>query len=375
MKLRVVFEVIPRLVALLVLWESIDTLLRHGIQWIIGGGLVSSSITTLLTNALALAASITAVATVATASPLLYTVSLILLALAKSGIGILVSVPSIAGLAVMLFVDHIKGVYREGQSRSVRYPGRALVIALTSLAVLYTGITLLCVSIASYIQQLISALTGFSTAIASRSPILAIFLGNPLIQLAITLLMIKIFYSFLTQSFDIAALYAYPSKKVSLSVLTMREDIDARIEVPLQTLQSIIVASCLAPPVYAVLYDVLLPMLSVYIPSLSALQTLVAKVGIAIAVFALLTLAVRTISRGFLLGSVKRVLIVSLTLLALIYGAGAAISLHRTGDVVYALLNPDIAALREPIERIYINYYLQFFYIVDLLLKLVGAAP
>ncbi len=375
MRLRVVFEVIPRLVALLVLWESIDTLLKHGVQWFLGSELVSSSITTLLTNIFALAASVTAIATVAAASPLLYTISLILLALAKSSSGILVSAQSIAGLAAILFIDHVKGVYREGQSKSIRYPGRALAMALATLGLLFVGIALLCISIASYIQQLISALTGFSITIASKSSILALFLGNPLIQLAIAMFMIKVFYSFLTQAFDILALYAYPSKKVSLSVLTSHEDIDAHIDVPLQTLQSIIVASCLAPPIYAVLYDVLFPALASYIPSLGALQSLIAKVSIAIAIFALLTLAVRTISMGFLIGNIKRVLIVSLTLLALIYGAGAAISIQKTGDAVYALLNPDIAALGRSIERIYINYYLQFFYIVDLLLKLVGAAP
>ncbi len=375
MKLKVVFEAIPRLVALLVLWESIDLSLKHGLQWILSGEFASGPVTTLLTNTLALAASIAAIATIVSASPLLYTASLILLALAKGSIGVVISAHSIVGLAIMLIIDHIKNIYREGQSKSIRYPGKALAKALIALGLLYTGVALLCVSIASYVQQLISALTGFSTTITSKSPILALFLGNPLIQLAIAIFMIKIFYSFLTQSFYILALYVYPSRRISLSVLTSREDIDVHIITPLQRLQAIIVASCLAPPVYAVIYDVLLPMLVSYVPILSYLETIVVRVAMAIAVFALLTLAVRALSIGFLFGNVRRVLIVSLILLLLIYGAGVAVPLQRTGDIVYAMLNPNISALRKSITHIYANYYLQFFYIVDLLLKLAGAAP
>ena len=251
---------------------------------------------------------------------------------------------------------------------------RRRVFTLISIAMLCIGMSILCIAIATYVTQFITAIKALGTAIGENH-ILSLLFSNPVIQIAIALVLIKLFYKLLIEGFDIVSLFLYPSRRVSLNVLTSRQDIDVIISTPLQTLQLIIVSSFVAPPLYAILYSVVFPLLKVYLPFVSVLENIVIRAAIAVAIFIFVSLAIRTISTGLLIGNVKRVLIVSLTMLIAIYGASVLLTLQRVGDIVYALLNPDIDTLSKLIEHIYTSYYLLFFYVLNALLQLIGVAP
>ena len=372
MRIRILFEAIPRIISLLILWECVDLLLRYGTQIFKGFELLLIAPYSAIMNILTLIASIVAIATIVTASPLLYVTSLIILAIAKGSVGILISFQSIVGLIAMLVMDHVKSVYREGQTRCVKY--RQKVSTLISTAMLCVGVSILCIAIATYVTRFITAITVLGTAMGGSS-ILSLLFSNPIVQIAIALVLIRLFYRLLIEGFDIVSLFLYPSRRVSLSVLTSRQDVDVFISTPLQTLRLIIVSSFVAPPLYAILYSVVLPLLETYLPFVSVLENIVFRVAIAIAIFILVSLAIRAMSIGLLIGNVKRVLVVSLTMLIAIYGAGVALTLQRVGDIVYALLSPDIDTLSKLIGHIYTSYYLLFFYILNALLQLIGVAP
>lgn len=372
MRMRILFEVIPRIISLLILWECMDFLLRYGTQLFKGFETLLLTPSSAIMNILTLVASVVAIATVVTASPLLYVVSLTLLAIAKGSAGTLVSFQSIVGLIAMLVMDHVKSVYREEQMKYVKY--RRRVLALISIATLCIGMSMLCIVVATYVTQFIMAMKALGMGVGGNH-ILSLLFSNPLVQIAIALVLIKLFYRLIVEGFDIVSLFLYPSKRVALNVLTSRRDIDVVISTPLQTLQSVIVSSFVAPPLYAVLYSVVLPLLKEYLPFVSVLESIVIRAVVAITIFILVSLAIKTISVDLLVGNVKRVLIASLTMLIAIYGASVTLTLQKAGDVVYALLNPDIDTLSKLVERVYTGYYLLFFYVLNALLQLVGVAP
>ncbi|MEM1611416.1 MAG: hypothetical protein QXQ57_07210 [Sulfolobales archaeon] len=312
--------------------------------------------------------------TVIKASPLYYAISLLMIALAKNSLGTLASITTITGFAAMLFIDHIKTIYREGQFRSIKYPGRSSIWAVPSLAILLICITLSSLLIAIYISKLVTAIAE-PNIFASKNTTLTLLFENPLVRLGVAIVVILVFYRLIIQSFDILALYIYPSRKVSLAVLTSRQDIDMWIDAPLQTIRILVFSSLLAPPIYSVLYDVIIPSLSQYLPTLSGLYSLAARALAALAIFILLSIAMKAVSEDLLIGNVRRVFLISIVLLVLIYGAGVLLSFRASGEIVYSLLNPDLTTLGRSMERIYSTYYLQFIYIFEIILKLIGVAP
>ena len=362
--LRLVFEALPRIIALTAFWKQTAYLLTVA---------QSELYAELLANPVGVAGAFASIPAMITGSPVLYAITLVLLALAGSAEAF--SATAISGLILILVLDHVRKVYRTGQSRSIRYPRETILRACVSLALLGTGITVLCFSIGGYIQAFITVFTSLGARVLETNQVLALFLGNPLVHLVIVMIVVKVFYSLLGEFFDTATLYLYPSRSLSLKVLTSTKDVDVYVETPMRRFESLILASVFAPPLYAVFYDLVFPHLETWNPGLAFLGEISFRVLTAIVVMGFTWYIIGSLSHGFILGNVGKVFALSMVVLTMIYGAAVLAQYEVSRDIAYSLVNPDIDRVGAVAERIYINYYLTFFYLINILLKLVGVAP
>jgi len=374
---RIVLEALPRLTAAIVLWENIDLLLRL-LPRVVGGPIeFLSALASLegLPTAIGLASSVLAALTVATASPMLYAVTLSILAVAKGAAGYAVSPASIFGMLVILFSDTLRPVYRTGQGASLRLGYRDLVKGVVGAAAILGMVILVAVGAGLYVGRFIDYMVSAGTRAVSKNLVLAGLLMNPVVRLIVVLVFTLLFYKLLTHAFDSAALFAFPSRRLSIQVLRDRSGIDASIEIPLNTLRGMIIAMAVAPLLYASIYRVVIPLATQLMPQLGLLTTFVARVAIT---FLLFTVAYTVVSRfinRFLEGSPESVLGIAVGVAVFVYACAVLRSVWLGAPLVRALTSPDLEGLGRDAVDSYVKFYALFFYLVELLLRLVGAAP
>ncbi len=363
---RLLLELAPRIIALLLLWSYIPSLLSIASTFTLYLTLSPLIVKPLLT----LTVSILAVITIATASPLLYSVTVVLsmvLALYTH------SMPSIAisvvGLVALLALDTLKFTYRPKQV--VR--GLDLKRILASIAAIMVVTAALCILPSSYVATLVNGLVKYLSE--APSIVLRLLGSNPIFVLILSIAITIALYKIVTNIFDIVALFALPSRELALRALTMDKVLKASIEAPLKNLKVLVLASLIAPPLYAVVARVLLPLVVSYVPFLATLlYTKLGTIALIIIMYLLSIAIVRPIVTQLSVNP-GRVLALSLTLLALIYVSGVVLSLYVTNDLWFSITHPRLDLVGNEMARVYVGFYTQFFYILEDLMRMIGAAP
>ncbi|PUA33683.1 MAG: hypothetical protein B7O98_04525 [Zestosphaera tikiterensis] len=373
---ELILKVVPRLVALAVLWDSI-TILTQELPKVTAPQAFILSLISTPSNMLLTASSVVAVLTVATSSPTLYVFSVILLAVGRGVLGYAISPSVIAGLALVLILDTLALTYRSGQRTSVRMGGKAFTYGVLSVAFVFLGVITASLFFSQYLTTVVTTILSVSKYSVVKYGVLASLIDNPLIKLCVVVLIVLFLYEVIVNVFDTASIYLRPSRKVCLSTLKNRSDIDVVIERPLQTLFTLILASLVAPVIYVFLIDIITPKLVAVLTPLSGfLKNPYVAAALSLATYALAFALTKPLISSLTVEEVKlRNLTLPATLSLFIYLSAVLISYDRGLTLSQSFLSPDFTTLSNTLYRGYLNFYTSLFYILEIIPKLVGAAP
>lgn len=366
----ITLRVLPRLIAAVILWDILSVL----IGTIYSGGF-SGFVEYLKTVSgfFILMSSLLAAIAVVTGSVVVYVLSLVSVAIGKGFAGYVLSPAPFIGLGLLLAMDSIALGYREGQGKSIdiglRGLGRGIAVVIASLG-LMIGVSVFAGYALSYI---VLSLIDMPRGVSLAADLLANMFSNPFIRLCIFVLAALYLYKTLSDTVEIIAVFVKPSRRLSLGVLRNREDIDIVIEYPLQTLFTFIIALFVVPVVDEFFYV----LIRTIAPQLAGLGfesgiRLVADM----AVFVLIFVIINRYIRGFTkFGAKARDIALPASLAVLIYATAVLISINRGLPVIQSMLNPDLETLSSRLREGYAAFYISFLYLIDLLTRLVGAAP
>ena len=369
---RIAFEAIPRAAVLAVLWESIESFMGIASE-IASKPLHILSLFQSPSALLSTLSTFLSLATLLTASPLLYSLTLSLLALAKGLTGYIVSPLSILCFCIVLLFDVLRNSYRDRQRESVEISFKSFVKGVAWLVALTAPIALISIAVAYYTTGFVKGFTALETK-ASVPSLIQCF-SNPVIKAVAIAALVAAFYTVLSEFIDILPLFVFPSKKISLSILRRLEDLDTYIKTPLDTLKNSLIALLIAPLIYSAIYNAVLPVATQIIPQLSVLESTPLRALISIAPFIASYKAVSVASHSILWGEPLKALKTSLVLLAFIYLCIALYTFSRGSSIVDAFVRPDIEGFGRGVVDSYIALYTFFIYLFELLTKLVGVAP
>jgi len=363
--MRLLFEIVPRLIALTILWSYIPTLLSTIYSFSLPSASISSvpSILTLATSALA-------IATVITASPLIYAITVILSLLTSLQGGSHLSVlVSIAGLVALLVLDTLRYLYQPRQRVRGLSPAKVAI----SVVLLAAFVVAICVVPSRYAATLVQGVVSY----VSKSPsiVLRLLAANPAFVLILSVALTAALFVLIVNAIEILALFALPSRELSLRTLTSPSIINAVIDAPLRTLRILIIASLLAPPLYAALTRIILPYIAMHVPWVGILTS--SKIGaivLAIITYIVSAAAIRPVVSSIGMNP-GRALAAALAVLGIVYASGVIASMMLTGNLFYSLTHPSLGIVGSVMASIYVGFYAQFFYILEDLLRMLGAAP
>ena len=371
MILRVVSEVLPRILALVALWSLVANL---------GTAITSLSTATDLYQAVkalwSLTISLLALASIGTASPTLFVATVLATAISGLSPEPLTRGITIAALLAMMMSDVVKRGYRSSQRGCVRVSTSIWNVLLSLLPL--TAIVLAVVLGSGFVTRLvIEASSLVKRAFASSGmTYIATALANPFIEIALIGVLTYVLYRFVSQGFEIAALFAYPPSRLSMQMLLSRSDIDRRISVPLASIRSVILGSIFAPPVYAAVYYVAVPAIERVAPWITRVASNpLTQFLTALALLILLSLAMRSISFERLWQRPLTLLKVSVAIALTIYGCSVYLAIVHGMPIARAFVEPDLAGFGRIVASTYLGYYSQFIYVVNTVLRLMGAAP
>ena len=375
MKASVVFNTIPRLTALLLVYEALSvsaglpiTGLFTGV-WEIAGG-AAGVLALIQYVAVALA-----VLTLLTGSVTMYslTLAVIMVSRLQAGAGY-VPVTGFAGLPVMLFIDNLKTTYRDGQSASIIYDKRfGFHRSLFKMTAILTPLLIPALAISYYVYSLNSYL------LSVENPFTSIVKLNRLLILGFTVGLSIASYRAVSNLYEIIPLFIYPSRKLSLEMLTSRMDIDIWFKPVFNTMRSIVFGSIIAPFIFAGL-DGLVSAVLPYLYYTSEGFTL----GIIMLMVRLIFPYLSFIAGGYIAGklvsamyslNLKRALLIPILALTILYVSSALYTYVLTRNISYALLNPSLDRFVSEAEAVFNNYYASFFILVDTVGNFLGVAP
>jgi len=368
MRYRLVIEIVMRIIILFILWEYIAMLYRFISSYNINIDIIlRMNLDSLAKFILMMISSISALASLLFANITTFIIAIITGSIAEGLIGYGPAYRILIYLILILVLDTIRSFYRDGQERSVGIEMKKMFSGAISLAIIILAMILTAYLSSQYISSLISSTpithTRLSYAITS----------SPLYLLAISIAIAIIMYKIILSIFDVTIAYLYPSRQISLRALLNEYDLDIHIIPPLSTLKGLVIASIVAPILYAILYDFILDKtISRLIMDQNILLAI--RVFIAIIIFISMGIIFSKLEKG-LIYSPKTVLILSIAILLLIYGVGVYNSYVSHKDMIYSILHPDIDILLRYITSIYYNFYVLFLELIDVLPKLFGVAP
>ncbi len=369
---RALLNFLPRLIPLILFWDLLAAPLGAGLKPLLEAPrTLAEDPLQAIPFALYYASLVLAVLAVATGSPVLYSAALAVLSVYKYHEGLVVSYLSIAGLLAMLILDAARVSYRRGQGTSVKYPSKTallLGLPLTLLVIsLYAGLALF---FGWYIYTL---LAGMSTL----RGVVGLFGGNVVVRIGVVVAAVLVAYVAVSSISETLSIYVSPSKKTAIEWLRSTRDIDVVFSAPLGFLKAIVVASFVAPLVYAVVDRLVLSHLNALLVGAQQAGIFIRFV-IAAAVFALSWSLVGRITKAYELGElglIKGAAAASSTLLAVLYLTGVYCRYAATSDLPYSILNPDLAQLEHVVSSIYVDYYVSFIYVFEAISVLMGFAP
>ncbi|MET1128856.1 MAG: hypothetical protein ABWW70_06020 [Thermoproteota archaeon] len=375
---RVALEAVPRAAAAYALWGSLELEWRF-LEPIVGARAPASALAQLLADQpvlpIALASSALAAAAIALASPLAYAASLALAAAAWRSVEQVLSPAAVLALALLLAADALRQIYRPGQGASLRLGRREVWKAAAGLAAV-AGIAAAGALVGGrFAALLLHGIGEAAASAASASPVLAALMSNRVVTLTLAVVLAVWLYRAASLVADTVTVYAFPSRRLALGILRGRGDVDVFVEAPLEVLKSMVVALAVAPLVYAAVYRAVLPAVYAILPTAEVLSSLPARVAVGLIVFTISYAAVRRFIRGFSVHGPARVVGLSVGLTLFVYASAVAVSLRSGASLVDALVRPDVESLGRGVVSSYVAFYTLFFYLVELVARLVGVAP
>ncbi|ADM27687.1 hypothetical protein Igag_0870 [Ignisphaera aggregans DSM 17230] len=366
MRLRIVLEIAIRITIAFVLWEYIAKLynLLTGFDIYMFMHMDIESKARFILMSLA---SVFALVSLITANITLFIATIVIGSIAEGLAGSTPIYIALVYLPIVLSLDTIKNLYRDGQEKGIRIDMKKMV-----LGAIYT---IVIVGVSMFIAYLSARyIATLTTPIPATSSRLAFAITtNPLYLLAIATAISIILYMVTTSLFDIAITYIYPSRQIALKTLLNRDDIDINLVPPLSTIKSFVIASIIAPLLYAAIYSSILDRIaSQYIAN--QILLLVIRVFVAIIIFISIGLIFNRIEKG-LSYNPKTIFLTSIAILLLIYGAAVYGSYAVYRDPIYSFLHPDISMVTQYASSIYHNYYILFIEFIEIIPKLFGAVP
>ncbi len=366
MRIRLLIEITMRIIILFILWEYIFMFYR----------IISSynifyymhQLDSIVKLSLMIISSILALISLVFANVTAFVLAIVIGSIARGLIGYGPNYRILLYVSSLLLLDTIRSFYRDGQERSVYIEKRKLFNGILILVVMILAIAFTAYLPILYIDSLLKPMY-----IAPNTRLSLAITSSPLYSLAISIAMIIIAYRVIVSIFDIAMLYTHPSRQIALSVLLNEDDIDIRIAPPLSTLKGIIIASVIAPIIYAIVYEFILGRVIANI-SIDTNIVLFIRAIIAIAIFISMGIVFSRLERGLIYSS-RSILLLSISMLLLIYGIGVYSSYISYGDAIYSIFHPDIGSIFPYISSTYYNFYVLFFELIEVLPKLFGAVP
>lgn len=363
--IRAVLNIAPRAALAAILWSYIDLLYRY-----VTASIPILEIHTVVRLALSILALASIAIAIATLNGFALAASLPLIILNRGLLPPINIALYLIVIGTLLALDSVRRYYRLGQERYIVVGARDAVVGAL-LSVLVFGVVVLPPTLLSlhYIDRLLGAveaiqLEGFAKAV----------MESPLLLLSISISIGLVVYRVISTAFEVIAVYLFPMHSSSLKLLLGREDIDVFFRPPLKMLISFVVASAIAPLLYIAVADVLLYRLLGSLYMQSPYVSIAVRFFIAITVFATISVLVNRFNIGIEF-SPKPVLLVSVSLLLLLYIAGVFTSFTESGDIIFALTSPNITSIALRAVDIYREYYTLFILLTDIVPRLFGVAP
>jgi len=365
-KTRILLEIAPRITSLLVFHSIVESLLRVD-RMLVPQFYLSNGWLQLVDTFMAYVTISLAIGTVVSASPILYSLTLASNILMDYGSGFQVSIISLAGLAILLGFSSLRTGYRDGQERSIKYVDKwGFAKGLAWTIVFPTPLIIISLMLSSYSFTLIQ---GF---VKAETPLMNLLSLNPLVKFSLIMALIIVSYKIIDNLIESAVLFIFPSRKFSLNTLTSRDDIDVLFNPSLGFIRSIILGSILSPFIYAGL-DALITQALRWAGSFITIAFVRALLP-----YFVFFLASYIIGRAF--SSLHRMnawstIMVVISIFTILYVSGVLYAYYYTGDFLLSLIQPDFHGLIGRIEMVFTNYYVSFFYLIDMVGNLMGFAP
>lgn len=374
---RLVFAVLPRLIALLLLWDLISALASKGLGLFTEfTAALQAGLDAAIPLMLSYASLVSAALAVAFASPVVYALTLVLLVIAGYREHALISPISIAGLFVLLALDSLGLTYRSGQHKSVKYESLLGVFKGVATCFLVIALFLSVATLASSTATLLlSSIEGFR-----GSSLLALLLANPVFRLVLVVGVAAVTYTALSYLVEAFSTYAVPSKVSALKYLLDTRELDVVFNAPLGFVKSIVVVSFVAPLVYTLIMDLAVPFLIHALGRVFPLATYAEQLGFKFAT-ALLSIALawllvsKLTSFYYEIGELRGVLVLLVLLLGFLYSVGVYYRYAETGNLALSILLPDFSYVEARAASIYYNFYVNFIYFLELISIAGGFAP
>uniref|UniRef100_A0A7J3Y0L2 Uncharacterized protein n=1 Tax=Thermogladius calderae TaxID=1200300 RepID=A0A7J3Y0L2_9CREN len=353
--------IIPRVVTLLLVYYVVIVNYNLLSIRIAGLDMVNMALTIVAWGLLA--------ATVITASPQFYGVTVIFLTLLPTGSNPSLLIPALAGYFLLLFLDNFVSNYNVNQYGWLKHrPGGN-----------YTGILQILVFIVGMagIAFLVSRLwvLFYETIISSSASGFSVLLiSTYLFRLLMLVAVLAISIYSVRELFTIAFFYVKPNAILARVVLLDEASINVFYTPTLNTLKGMIIASVFAPLIYQPLYELWGPLLAGWMVFLGGYSTMVSSVILALFAWVLLTIIMRRVDSA-LTNTPLQMLLASTILLALTYFGGVYYEYKACGDIWSSLLHPDFNSWSLSVVSAYSSYYTTFYSLIEFIPKIMGAVP
>jgi len=277
---------------------------------------------------------------------------------------------TISCFLLYLILDTVSIVLRGGELEYLKYSWRELLRTPLTLLVVIAPATLLAYYIAYYTTLLVT-----STLVNPElqlKPQVAIILSSPITRIVIIIALVIYVYSILESITDIVVGFTKPSPTAALSRLLDIRDLDVFYKPVFTWILYIGFTIVIYTPLHVVIFDILLA--EIYRELSLRAPIIISKYIVPLLVFTILVILLRLFHVLVdPLEAPKRLLYVSLLLLALLYASAVKLVFYEKGW--YGLVDPGFQQLGLLIQERFVDYGHIVIVTLETLLRLLGAAP
>lgn len=281
--------------------------------------------------------------------------------------GIRVPIAGIAGLFLVLAFDAYSTAYRK---REVRTNLREVLKAFTAFLTVLVPFVPVSVALGIYYTSLLEFLRESSQKVSAE--FLRVFITSPVTHVLVAAVLLYVLIRLVDSSVDTLIPFLAPSRKISLSFLLEKKDLDRVFTPPLLGTILGLAAVLFYPAIHVILFDVL-----VELPTLAP-----AGLGLVLRDFEnvaslLVTslIAYGIVDRKIVSGPSRRRVICAVAVLILVYASSVRLSLLRGESLLKSLVEPDFAGLVKILEKTYSNYAYYLLTFIESLTRFLGVVP